>query len=168
MNPRKTVIGYLIAKPGNQYEITYETACWYTIHEIDPGCYPVYEYRGRSGSHIMTTENIPTTITKDYTPSGFGGVYYPKGDYRTGERSGVRVSACTYSSGRSRGEFTEWEHNGLVFKRIIPTAPALWQYHKKSYGLASDRRFHPDRKPSFRTDVYKDKLVLSLPAPRSA
>jgi hypothetical protein len=158
-NRKKKVIGYLIAEPGNRHEVRYETASWYTLYEIDAGIYPVYEDQAYASDTFVYagTKHLPATIVDEYTPSGFGGMYYgnsPSAEARKNTRSNISVYWQRSNLGKRnpyRSEFGEWERNGLKFIRVLPVVEKLVQSHNNNRYLRNwfehqgPRRWKNDR-----------------------
>jgi len=64
-------LGTITVLKGAKIRRTYETAAWYTVYEIDPGVYPVFD-GGYFGS--MRAE-VTGTIVDEYMGTLYGGIH---------------------------------------------------------------------------------------------
>ncbi len=96
-----TQVGVLVVETPFSKEQTYETAAWYTVHQVPAGEYPV-TFHCKDGRAWLSVR-FPSVISDEYLGALYGGVHVgsKSGKEGIGKNSNVGESCGAYSYGSS-------------------------------------------------------------------
>jgi hypothetical protein len=145
-----TQIGVLkVTVPFTQMQ-NYETAAWYTEHEIQPGTYPVYY--SASGGRAGLLVKLNTKVKSCYLGTLYGGVAVGKDTYgqsRVGKSDTLSQSCGFYSGGPKEKTLVPFSE----FGEFVPTVDTL-----PCVGYMNERT----RKFTVQVVTAEDQQILAL------